>query len=80
MSDWLRPIVAPIVVAVLVGLASSYFSTQIGLAEVREKLARHETELTQLRSTATVVARLEERVASMQQQLDRIERAVDGRK
>lgn len=80
MSDWLRPIIAPIIVATLVGLASSYFSAQIGLAEVREKLARHETELAQLRSTATVVARLEERVLSMQAQLDRIERAVDGRK
>jgi uncharacterized protein HemX len=80
MNDWIRSIVAPVVVAVVVGMGTSYLSTQAALAHVVSQVQRHESEIADLRKSAEAVARLDERMKAMQAQLDRIERAVEGRK
>jgi hypothetical protein len=80
MNDWIRSIVAPVVVAVVVGMGTSYLSTQAALAHVVSQVQRHESEIAELRKANEAVARLDERVAAMKAQLDRIERAVEGHK
>jgi cell division protein FtsL len=80
MNDWLRSIFAPIVVAVLVGMATSYLSTQAALAQVVGQVQRHETEIAELRKSNEAVARMDERIKAVQKQLERIEDALKARK
>jgi hypothetical protein len=80
MNDWVRSIVAPVVVAVVVGMGTSYLSTQAALAHVVSQVQRHESEIAELRKANEAVVRLDERMTSMKHQLDRIERALEARK
>jgi hypothetical protein len=80
MNDWIRSIVAPVVVAVVVGMGTSYLSTQAALAQVVDQVRRHDLELQQLRQTTTDAVRVDERVKAMQAQLDRIERRLEAGK
>ena len=80
MNDWARSIIAPVVVAVVVGMATSYLSTRVALEQVSSQVSRHEADIAELRKSAEIVARLDERMKAMAAQLDRIERAVDVRK
>lgn len=80
MNDWARSIIAPVVVAIVVGMATSYFSTRLALEQVAVQVARHEADIAELRKSAETVARMDERIKALGTQLDRIERAVEARK
>ena len=79
MNEWMRGIVSPIVVAVVVGLGTSYFAHTIAFAKFEERLSQHEREIRELRAETKGVAVLQERVLHLSNQIDRLERKLDSK-
>ena len=77
MNDLMRGIISPIIVAVLVGLGTSYFTHQIAFAKFEEKIAQHEREIQELKAETKGLAVLQERMVHLSNQLDRLERKLD---
>ena len=77
VQQWIRSIVSPIIVAVVVGLGTSYLAHQIAFAKFEERLSQHEREIRELRAETKGVAILHERVLHLSNQLERIERKLD---
>lgn len=77
-QQWIRSIVSPIVVAVVVGLGTSYFAHTIAFAKFEERLSQHEREIRELRAETKGVAVLQERMVHLSNQLDRLERKLDN--
>ena len=78
VQQWIRSIVSPIIVAVVVGLGTSYLAHQIAFAKFEERLSQHEREIRELRAETKGVAILHERVLHLSNQLDRLERKLDN--
>lgn len=78
MNDWMRGIISPIIVAVFVGLGTSYLAHQIAFAKFEEKLNQHEREIQALKADTKGVAVLQERMVHLSNQLDRLERKLDS--
>lgn len=76
-QQWIRSIISPIVVAVVVGLGTSYLAHQIAFAKFEERLATHEREIRDLKAETKGVAILQERMVHLSNQLDRLERKLD---
>jgi uncharacterized coiled-coil protein SlyX len=77
MNDWMRGIISPIIVAVLVGLGTSYFTHQVAFVKLEERLAQHEKEIQTLKADTKGVLVLQERMVHLSNQLDRLERKLD---
>lgn len=76
--QWIRGILSPILVAVIVGLGTSYLAHQVAFAKFEERLNHHEREIQQLKSDTKGVAVLQERMVHLSNQLDRLERKLDN--
>lgn len=75
--QWIRSIVSPIVVAIVVGLGTSYLAHSVAFAKFEERLNQHEREIRELRAETKGVAVLQERVLHLSNQIDRLERKLD---
>jgi hypothetical protein len=78
MQDWVRGIVSPIIVAVFVGLGTSYLAHSVAFARFEEKLAQHEREIQILKADTKGVLVLQERMVHLSNQLDRLEKKIDA--
>lgn len=77
IQQWIRGIISPILVAVIVGLGTSYLAHQIAFAKFEERLSQHEREIRELKAETKGVAILQERMVHLSNQLDRLERKLD---
>ena len=89
MAQWGRSILAPVIVAVVVGMATAYLTAQESLAVHEERLAthavyleRHHDDISDLDDSeadlSRALVRIEAEVAATRAQLDRIESQIEG--
>jgi hypothetical protein len=77
--DWFRGIVAPVIVAVLVGLASGYLASRTAIATHNERIAmqgqrieRVEARVNDLQTMQISITRLEVQMAQVMLELQRL--------
>jgi hypothetical protein len=84
-NDWLRGVVTPVVVAVIVGLVSGYMASQNALAVHGEKIStvthrvdRFEARIDELSKTELSIARMEVQMSQVAIELQRINAKLDA--
>lgn len=83
-EDWLKRIIAPVIVAVVVGMSTSYLSTAVAMARMDEKtreqssqMEKHDARIKALEDARINVAVLDAEMKGMRTQLNRIEGKLD---
>lgn len=78
MQEWGRALLAPVVVALIVGVTASYLTAQQAIAVQAERLESQEQEIESLQDSSEMVIRLEERLVNHGDALERIEDKIDA--
>lgn len=83
-TDWMKRILAPVIVAVVVGMSTSYLSTAVAMARMDEKtreqssqMEKHDARIKALEDARINVAVLDTEMKGMRNQLNRIEGKLD---
>lgn len=79
MQSWFRGVASPVLVAIFVGIGSSYFTTQSMVQAVAETVKRHEVQIQKLEEERRVVIQLQEQVKNLERTLERIEKKLDAK-